>query len=146
MIRFSILFATTLLITACASMPSTGSSRVVNSWDIDATYDEVWSATLAVLDELDIPVQEADEGGARIVSKRFSVRTGRDWAICTPRHWGELEVLFSPGSTRTRLEVNVRFRTGTPVNEFDSRRCPTTGNLERTIARRVIERTRPEDA
>lgn len=126
-------------VVACATHTGSGSSSAVRSWDIDAPFDEVWEATLAVLSENGYEVEEAARADGIIETARRMVGEASDFADCENPYWVRLRITVGEGVTGTRLEIDPRF---TSRDDPGSETCSTTGELERALSRRVIESTR----
>lgn len=125
-----------------ASVAPRPSGAVVQSYDLEAEYDQAWNASLASLRDLGFEVASADRAGRAIVTewRRFTEPVGS--SECGSSYWGRVRITLSDRAAGVRLTIDPSFHRG-EAPDAGAPRCATNGRLERSLSRLVINRVEP---
>lgn len=135
-----------LALGACAS-GSSGAPRdvvpAVRSWDLEADYETAWEAAVASARDLGFEMESAEPASNRLITEWRSFSSEVGSSRCGDRYWGMVEMRLQEIESRVRMWITPTFREGPRPEAADAQRCPTNGQLERSLSRLVINRVTP---
>lgn len=151
------LFAVVFLcvgLASCAVAPAT--RQIVNSFPIDKPFDQVWTAVIETLSELNLSIMNMEKVSGLITTDfiSFQGQTNKDYCDCgtlgTSAEWeetdrqGKFNVFVKRISDNScEIKINSVFKVtmrNVSSKQVDSSPCVSTGNLEANIYKLIKDK------
>lgn len=141
-------FAVAVLVTSCVRPPEP--RNITRTFDYGESYEEVWSAVVETLAEMNVPLEKVQkESGLITVSWMNYLDTENDeycdcGDVSVETKDGRFNVFVKDAEDKARVTVNAHYvSTYTSAGETIELECVSTGRLEREITDRVQAKLNP---
>ena len=142
-----------LMLAACASAPAP--RQIQNSFPIDQPFEKVWQAVIETFAELNLPIMNMEKASGLITTDWIDFRGQKDetgYCSCGKAGFpfseierkGKFNVYVKKmGEASCEIRVNSSFEATAAYQDAIKRiSCISTGNLEKEIYDRVLEKAR----